>query len=415
MSALTRRNFLGAVAGAAALTVSPIPVLRMARAANAPDNGKFLVVVNLFGGNDGLNTVIPTHLQPYYDRRPGLALGSGLFDLDGRYQMHPALAHCKSLWDSSELHVVQKVGYPNQNLSHFTSQNIYSYGVRDYTQEGDGRGWLGRFADTYCADPVEPLGVVSVGTGRRLDFEADTGEALILSRVENFDIEEDRDFRTDHDLRRRVAKDVLASEDAPEDEPGLTVFGTSKQAHTLVERVQAGVSGWTDPGNYPDTTLGRNMRAVSQLLYGRDDFKTKVFYTGFGGFDTHSGQLSRHQTLLSQLDGALSAFTADLRNRQMWDDCIVVVISEFGRRNFENGSAGTDHGHGNAFLLAGGPVAGMQITGDLSEADLNLNQPDYSYDFREIYADLITNHIGVPATPIFPETYPSTGDIQLVS
>mgnify|MGYP002623116036 FL=1 len=415
----TRRQFLRGALASAALTITPLPILRSASAAsNAFPDKKFLVVVNLLGGNDGLNTIVPAHLQPYVDRRPALNLlensAEALLDLDGRYRLHPALAGFKGMWDAGDLHVVHKVGYPNQNLSHFTSQNIYSFGVRDIGSNGDGRGWLGRFADTYCADPVEPLGVVAVGMGRPKDVQADVTDALTLDTVAGFDFREDRDWRTDHALRRIVARRVLEDETPPEQPAALAVFGSGRQAHELAERVQSGTAGWVDPGTYPGTTLGNRLKEVSRLLHGRDDFGTKVFYTGFGGFDTHSDQLGRHASLLAQLDGAVGAFADDMKAKGMWEDCVVVVISEFGRRNFENGSRGTDHGHGNAFFVAGGGVSGGAFTGDLVEADLEGNQPDFSYDFREVYADLVENHLGVPPDPLFPETYPRTGDIRLL-
>jgi len=413
---VTRRSFLrGALAGTAALTRSPIRALPRALGASAPANGKFMVVVNLFGGNDGLNTVVPTHLQPYFDRRPTIGLTSGLLNLDGRYMLHSGLTGCKTLWDLGELAVVNRVGYPNKDLSHFTSQNIYSYGVRDVASNGDGRGWLGRFADTYCTDPNEPLGIIAVGTGRRLDFSADAGESLVLSSVDGFRFEEDSDFRTDHELRLRVARNILDREAAPADGAALTVYSTSRQAHELVDRVQNGVTGWTDPAIYPGTGLGNRMREISRLLQGRTAFNTKVFYTGTGGFDTHSDQPGRHDSLMQQVDGALDAFANDMKARGMWNDCMVLVISEFGRRNYENGSRGTDHGHGNCFLIAGGAVGTAAVTGELTEADLNLEYPDFAYDFREIYADIVTNHIGVDAGPLFPESFTTTGDINLVA
>ena len=417
MAKISRRRLLrNAMCGAAALTITPVRGLSQAAlaAGEATANGKFVVLVNLFGGNDGLNTVIPNHLTPYTERRPNLAITENLHALSGGWNLHPNLNSCKSLWDDGQLHVVQKVGYPNENLSHFTSQNIYSYGVRDFGTNGDGRGWLGRFADTYCTNPVEPLGVVSVGAGRRLDFEANDGEALVLDSVPAFNFDVDTDFRTDHELRKRAARDIVDNESAPDHASGLTIFNTSKQAHELVDRVQAGVVGWEDPGTYANNTFGRRLKEVSRLLHAREEFGTKVFYTGFGGFDTHSGQLTRHADLMTQLDLNLGAFVADMKARSMWDDCVVIVISEFGRRNFENGSAGTDHGHGNAFLVAGGGVDGGKITGDLTEEDLNRNQPEFGYDFRELYADVVDNHLGLNSAPIFPETYQNTSEIRLI-
>jgi uncharacterized protein (DUF1501 family) len=157
------------------------------------------------------------------------------------------------------------------------------------------------------------------------------------------------------------------------------------------------------------------MREISRLLQGRMAFNTKVFYTGTGGFDTHSDQPGRHNSLMQQVDGALDAFANDMKARGMWNDCVVMVISEFGRRNYENGSSGTDHGHGNCWLVAGGAVGTAAVTGELAEADLNLEYPDFGYDFREIYVDIMTNHIGVDAGPLFPESFTNTGDINLVA
>jgi len=142
------------------------------------------------------------------------------------------------------------------------------------------------------------------------------------------------------------------------------------------------------------------------------------FATGqssMGGFDTHADQAGRHADLLTQLDDALRVFAADMRrsSRNLWDDCSVLVISEFGRRNEENGSNGTDHGMGNCFFVTGGTTGRSAITGDLVDADLLERQPGYSYDFRELYSDLIENHIGAAAAPIFPEPYQTTGDISV--
>jgi len=415
----TRRDFLkSAAAGAAAFAFAPVVGVRGAYgAANAPNNGRFLVVLNLLGGNDGLNTVVPTHLQPYYDRRPTIRITSGLHSLSGGYALHPNLVALKSLWDEGHLHVVNKVGYPNKNLSHFTSQDIFSYGVREYSVNGDGRGWLGRFADEYCANPVQPLGVIAVGVGRRPDFESDVADPLILTNVAGFNVRADTELGMgpDHNLRVRTVRETLAADTPPLQEPGLTIFGTLAQTYDLVDRVQQETAGWTSlAGAYPTTTIGRHLETISRLLHARASFQTKVFYTGIGGFDTHADQAAQHGALMAQLDNALSVFIADMKAKGAWNDCAVIVISEFGRRNFENGSQGTDHGHGNAFLVFGGRVHGG-VTGDLVESDLTMDEPNFAYDFRELYADLVETHLGVPSAPLFPEPFTRTGDVDLVA
>jgi len=397
-----RRGFLK---GAAAVAVTPILGLGRARAAIPGLPGRFLVVINLIGGNDGLSTVVPTHLSAYAARRPNLRLlpgPDGLLPLAGGWHLHGNLPRIKSLWDAGELHIVQKVGYPGENLSHFTSQDIYSFGVRDVQGSGDGRGWLGRFADAHCSDPGEPLGVVAVGVGRRRDFEAGTTQPLVVDDPDDFRILPDPARAADHALRVAAVRSLPAG-------------GASAQAHALVDRVQRETAGWRDPALYPASALGRNLRTVSRLLHAQQSFRTRIFYTGLGGFDTHAAQPATHAALLAELDGAIGAFAQDMAAKGRWRDCAIVVISEFGRRNAENGSAGTDHGHGNAFLVLGGAVRGGAITGTVLDSDIGDRlQLGYDYDFREIYADLVSNHLGLGAAPLFPEPFVRTGDITLV-
>jgi uncharacterized protein (DUF1501 family) len=430
-----RRRFLkGAALGAASVAIQPILGTGRAHAAGVQGTpGRFMVIINLLGGNDGLNTVVPTHLTPYVERRPAINLvenlpsGKVLHDLSGGYKLHYELESTKQLWDSGDLHVVQKVSYPSPNQSHFTSQDIFSYGVRYNESDGDGRGWLGRFADIYASDPVEPLGVVSVGLGRRRDFESRITSPLVLSSVDTFEVEEDREYRSDHELRVATVRSTLATDSDPEREPALTIHHANKQAYDLVERIQSGTAGWQEPAQaYPtNTSIGRYLRTISQLLHAHRSFQTRIFYTGFGGFDTHSGQHSdeggknRHELLMRYLDDALGAFAADLQAKGLWDDCVVVVISEFGRRVFENGSTGTDHGHANAFLVAGGGVkgraAGAGMTGEISESDLaqNSNLP-YSIDFRDIYGNIVADHLGLDPAGLFPDPGYSPSTVEVV-
>jgi len=432
-SGLSRRGFLrGAALGAAAVGVQPILSLNPARGAVAGDPRKFMVIINLLGGSDGLNVVCPTHLAAYTDRRANLSLAKGenlpsgesLHDLDGNYKLHYKLGGLGQMWTANDLHIVHKVSYPNPNQSHFTSQDIYSYGVRNNATDGDGRGWLGRFADEFCSSPSEPLGVVSVGVGRRRDFESTVTAPLILSSVGGFQVDVDTRYRSDHQLRVETVRETLDSDPEPSDEPAITIFGANKQAHELVDRVKEGTAGWVDPGTYPTHNIGRYMKTVSQLLHGHGEFGTKVFYTGFGGFDTHSGQIARQELLMQRMDEAVTAFRNDMAGKNRWNDCVLVVISEFGRRVFENGSVGTDHGHGNAFLVAGGPVRGRSIaggmTGEITQSDLADNSTlPFGYDFRDVYANIAESHLGLARADVEklfpdPDYTPSWDDTSVV-
>jgi uncharacterized protein (DUF1501 family) len=433
---VSRRGFLKrAAVGAAAITIQPILSTRHLYAAGPGAPGRFMVGINSLGGNDGLSMVVPAHLSAYAARRPNINLvnpanlpsGASLLDLDGSWKLHYSLARTQSIWNDGDLHIVNKVSYPQPNQSHFTSQDIYSFGVRDATTNGDGRGWLGRFADAYCASPIEPLGVVSVGMGRRRDFEADTTTPLVLNDVAGFTINEDNERGQDGALRSLVAQQTLLAEAPPLIEPAATTYGTGLQAHELVARVRDGTAGWVNPGTYPNSTLGARLRTISQLLHGRAEFNTRVFYTGFSGFDTHAAQHAalgngRHEQLMEELDGALGAFRDDIVAKGLWEDVVVVVISEFGRRTYENGSFGTDHGHGNCFLVAGGDVrgrfdAGSGMTGALTDPDIaDGDTVPFQYDFRDLYGAIVQNHLGVSPAPLFPDPAytPSTGDIAVV-
>ncbi len=420
---ISRRSVLrGAALGAASIAVTPILSMnRRVSAAQTGIPGRFVVVINMLGGADGLNMVIPSHLSPYVDRRANINLaneagsgggrpvGASNHDLDGRFQLHYNMGNIKSMWDENDLHIVNKVSYPNPNQSHFTSQDIFSFGVRDNFSDGDGRGWLGRFADLHCSNPSEPLGVISVGLGRRPDFNSATTAPLILRNVASFQVDPDTEFTDDHALREKVMRDTLGAEVPPPGNPTLTIFDTSKQAYELIDRVQSETAEWVDPGTYPTSTLGNYLKTTSQLLQGQSSFGTKVFYTGFGGFDTHSNEIGRHANLMTQLNDAVGAFRNDMVAKNKWNDCMIVVISEFGRRVFENGSFGTDHGHGNAFLLMGGRVkgrldAGSGLSAEIIESDIDTeNFVPFAVDFRDIYSELLLDHLGVDPSGIFPD------------
>ncbi|NJN14694.1 MAG: DUF1501 domain-containing protein [Planctomycetes bacterium] len=430
----SRRRFLkGAALGAAAVAIQPIFSMGRTYAANPGTPGRFVVVINMLGGSDGLNIVVPAHLGSYVTRRPNINLvtnipaGESLHGLDANWKLHYGLNRLKQLWDANDMHIVQGVSYPTPNQSHFTSQDIYSYGVRDNANNGDGRGWLGRFADNYCSSPVEPLGVVCVGLGRRPDFESDVTSPLIMNNVATFKVDADTEATFDSSLREQTIREILDNEASPPREPGVTIFQTNQQAYELVERVQADTAGWVNPGTYPNTALGSYLRTISQLLHAQDSFGTRIFYTGYGGHDTHSGQHSgtggtnRQATLMTQLDQAIAAFHDDMVARNLWNNCCIVVISEFGRRIFENGSIGTDHGAGNPFLVLGGRVKGQStaggFTGDFVDTDLaTASVVPFRYDFRDVYANIVQSHLGLSPAPLFPDPAytPSVGDINVI-
>jgi len=401
----TRRDLLrwsAAAAGFAAL--GPFRGV-LPTASGAPQNLKRLVVVNMFGGCDTLNMLIPVTLQPYYDRRPGIAIQPGdALGLGGPaqttlYKMHPAMPRIAALWYEGKVAAVNRVGYPQENLSHFTSMDIFSYGVRNsFGPLGiPPSGWIARYADR---NAPTPMGAVGLGVGRPLDFEGGATPPFLANDLPNFRI---YNFQTPAELHRlQKAKEILANFAGTGHATDAKV--SQSLAYDLADQIQTALTAYSSPVVYGTSFISRRLREVAVLIQG--GFETRVFYTGFGGFDTHGAQgtgTGAQANLFAALDDAVGSLADDLKDMGIWDDTVVVVLTEFGRRNFENGSAGTDHGHAFTELVLGGAVKGGVYGPDLVNGDLTTDYASYAVDFRSIYREVLQDHLSADPDPIFPE------------
>jgi uncharacterized protein (DUF1501 family) len=383
-----------------------------------------LVVLNLKGGNDGLNTLVPVGLETYRRRRPRLAIpperALSLEDAPrgaatGEYRLHPALPRVRDLWAEGGVAAVQKVGYPEPDFSHKASEDIWSLGVRNLSSEAAASGWVARVGDALSLLPgATPVDVVGVGLSTRKDFVGGRSAPLTVDGLSRFGLESDDDPGGEGIVRLATIRDKLLAVSRA----GLAdeVRRANERAHRLAGEVRAAVAAFTGTAAFPGTPIGRRMRDVATLVLG--GFATRLFYTGFGGFDTHSDQVEvgdatggDHAALLAQLDGAVGAFADQLKAAGVWRDTAIVVITEFGRGNAENDALGTDHGHGSSVLVIGGAVAGGVRGPALSEADLEQEFIPAGVDFRRVYARLLADHVGLPDAPsIFPEPTPLAGD-----
>ncbi|MCC6464989.1 MAG: DUF1501 domain-containing protein [Planctomycetes bacterium] len=419
---LSRRSFLragAALAGVAALGALPRGRSEGLKAAPLP-NHKRLVVLNLLGGNDGMNTVYPatgTAASTYLSRRPtlGFAAGAGLA-LSGLpdFNLHPALGGLQTIWNAGDLAIISKVGYPTANLSHFVSEDIWSTGARNFTGLAV-PGWVARYGNLYAPTGT---GVVSVGMGRRLDFEGATANPLLLDSISSFQLEVDYTNSNNHNYRVDVLKANL--NDQPATGRAGEIAAAQKAALDAAAQVQAAKTAYatfaaTSGVVYPNTSgmtwsaakLVNSLKDVAALIYG--GFDTRIYYTGMpGGFDTHSAQLTGHDALMSGLASAILAFRDDMVAMGTWNDTVIVVFSEFGRRNYENGSDGTDHGHGNYALALGGPGTGGLYGDPVTATDINLEYLGYTTDFRDVYKHAIQAHLGNDPAPVFSESYSVT-------
>ena len=423
---VTRRDVLRAsLAGAGLLALGPVG-RRLSEASGAPLAGhRRMVVVNLSGGCDTLNVFIPVGLASYFTKRGAIAIAQdAALPLDGTsaVRVHPSMPRLQALWNAGDAAIVQRVGYPTANLSHFESSKIYSYGGRN----GFGAlglqpsGWIARYADL---NAPTPLGAVSVGMGRPVDFVGGTSNPLLVSSLGGFRLSGGTSTNA-RAHRLATARTILRSA------TGAGLDGEARaaisQAHDLTDQIQTALTNHntyvTTAGiTWPNTGIARNLKDIAALVHG--GFETRVFYTGQGGYDTHGGQLASHVTLLGQLDAALGAFADELKTlasdagRTVWDDVVVVVITEFGRRTDVNGSAGTDHGHAYTAIVLGGGVSGGSSYGpELTDADLTVKQgyPSYAVDFRSIYKEVLRDHLGADPAPVFPEALPTDTTLGVV-
>ena len=366
---MDRRHFLKASATAGLLAALP--------AFAAADYRKLLILLELKGGNDGLNTVIPYADGQYAALRPRLAIPRDqVLQLDEATGLHPALSALMPLWQAGEVAVVQGVGYPAANLSHFRSIEIWDTASKssEYLQDG----WLTRaFAQapvprSYAADAVV------VGSAEMGPVAGSGTRAIALTNTEQF---------------LQQARLATASGQAQN-----TALGHILRVEQDIVQAATGLNArHTFRTVFPPTGFGNAVRTACQVAASGGG--VAVLKLSINGFDTHSAQLGTHATLLKTLAEGLVALKAGLSEIGRWDDTLVATYSEFGRRPRENGSAGTDHGTANAHFVLGGRVKGG-LYGQrpaLERLDGNGNLP-FAVDFRSIYATVLERWWGVNAS-----------------
>jgi uncharacterized protein (DUF1501 family) len=385
---LTRRDFLRHSSLAAFAPAVPLFVARTAKAAGTQRDSRVLVVVQLDGGNDGINTVVPHADEGYAKHRKQLRLvKNNLVKINDSLGLHPAMQEAGKLLEAGKLCIVQGVGYPNPSRSHFESMAVWQTARRD-TKEHAGPGWLGRAMDASKVVAGGAPSMVLVGGGQLpVALRSRRSVASSLTRPEDF-------------LLAPEARGAVPAADEAKDDLTAFVQRMAIEAGATAERMK-GIAARKDSGPaYPDTELAQHLRLVARLI--KAEAGTRVFYTRQGGYDTHSAQFGTHFQLLSALSGGLKAFIDDLTAAKLADRVVVLVFSEFGRTVKENGSAGTDHGTAGVVLLAGaglrGPLAGS--TPSLTELDPKHGDLKVGVDFRRVYATVLEDWLCLPAQEV---------------
>ncbi|MEA2683075.1 MAG: hypothetical protein QOK05_1403 [Chloroflexota bacterium] len=364
------------------------------------DNSKVLIVIQLAGGNDGIDTVIPFNDPRLPSLRPTLKQSESqlAFKLNDQLGMHSALAPLKDLWTKGHLAVVENVGYPNPSLSHFQSMDIWE------TMNLDGReGWLGKYLSGLVDKDGHPLAGIQVGNAMNPALRALSAPVATFSDPRTFTIEGTGSSTAETDLRVAALEKVYRA--YPESAPYAALLQQT-EANTIASSrlLHAATAAYKPLAKYPAGPFGNGLQVLAEAIV--QDLGMRVGYITLGGFDTHRGQGAAHDKLLALLAGGIEALMADLGAHGKSKDVTVMTWSEFGRRAQENGSGGTDHGTAAPLFIAGEGVKGG-VYGDppaLDKLDKNGNLP-FQTDFRQVYATMLEGWLKVPADTVIPAGY----------
>lgn len=405
----TRRHFLKRSCGGASLLATGLTLpgflTRSAWAAAkdgpADDGDRILVVIQLTGGNDGLNTVIPIEDDLYHRARPSLRVAreSGLM-LEKGLALNPEMAGMKRLYDDGLLSVINNVGYPNPDRSHFRSMDIWHRATM--MPEAVSDGWLGRIVDREGAGREKPLALHLDGTP--------LPEALRTLREPVPSIENIDQFRFRSESEVMIESIEAARQHAAEDL--LYVQRIALSSCAQARRLEQIAAEEGSAAAYPQHRLAQRLRQIAQLITA--DFGPRIYYTSIDGFDTHARQALVHPVLLRELSESLTAFVDDLNQRGLGERVLVVTFSEFGRRIAENGSRGTDHGAAAPMFIVGGNAkAGVvggpprldaggagALTAPGTEGDV-----PHEVDFRQVYATVLDQWLKVPHVDVLGERF----------
>ena len=355
-----------------------------------------LVVIELNGGNDGLNTLVPYNNGLYYDNRPGIGIPQqDVLPIDGEFGFNPNMAEVKTLWDRGELAVIKGIGYPQPNRSHFRSRDIW------YTAEPTSigtQGWLGAALRDLDAKGENVLTGVNFGRGLPRAFVCKGVPVASVGNLETYGLLPDID---DENVRLQ-ALDALGRMYGPAGGRDIVAQALSEngaQALLGADILRTAPERYSSSVEYTDTPIARSLKGAAQVMSA--GLGTRVLYAQHGSFDTHSNELQSHAKLWQDVSAAIGDFTDDLKEQGLWQDTLVLVWSEFGRRVHDNGT-GCDHGSGGVAFALGGAVQGGQYGQypSLREVDLSEGDLAYTTDFRSTYATILDRWLGLDPDPV---------------
>lgn len=362
-----------------------------------------LIVVQMAGGNDGLNTVIPFTDPLYRQMRPTLAIPDNkILPLDTRLGLHPNLRPLKTFWDAGHLAIVEGIGYPNQSLSHFQAMDIW----QTLDLDGHGReGWLGKLVDGLVDQDGHPFKSLDVGVATAQALLSLNAQVPTLSNTKSYAVAPDP-ADPDHGSSRMQALMKLYNS-YPKTSPYAALLdATALNAQEGARKLAEATAAYKPAATYPQGPFADGLKILAEAIV--QDLGLRVGYVTLGGFDTHANQQLTHDTLMTTLATGLSAFYNDLSAHGKADNVIVMTWSEFGRRVEENGSQGTDHGTAAPLFILGKAV-NKGVFGEppsLSGLDTNGNLK-YTVDFRSVYATVLDRWMGASSHDVLGGSFGS--------
>jgi uncharacterized protein (DUF1501 family) len=370
-----------------------------------------LVVLQLTGGNDTLNTIVPYGDPLYYDNRRTVRIAEGdVLPIDNRYGFNPAMKALKPFWDDGKMAIIAGVGYPNPNYSHFRSMDIW------YTCEPDKiatDGWLGKTVREIDPHAENVLTAVNFGRGLPRALSLSGVPVASVAQLDSYGLLTNLSSVSQRQSALEVFSclyddgwndqgqpDPAAAAPAQTGDEVLRYMGqTGLDAQKGADILRTAIGKYQSSVDYPNSPIADNLKGIAQVKLA--DLGTRVFYTSHGSFDTHATQLPAHAKLWSEVSEGVAAFFEDLRAHDAADDVIMLVWSEFGRRVKDNG-AGTDHGAGSVAFVLGDRVNGGMYGEypSLKKDDLTLGNLKYHVDFRSTYATILDRWMSIDSQPI---------------
>ncbi len=391
---MKRRSFIQTTGLAAATLMLP-KFIKAYTASGTINSNKILVVIQLSGGNDGLNTIVPYENDLYYNARPTIAIKKNeTLKLNSELGLHPAMQGFKNLFDNGQLSMLNNVGYPEPDRSHFRSMDIWQ--TASHSNEYKSSGWLGRYLDTQCVQCEHPTQILEIDDTLSLALKGERLNGLAFKDAKRLYATTTSSFI--HQLAQQHHADEHTHDNAS------YLYKTLVETVSSAEYIYKTSKIYQSSAVYPNHEFGKSMKMISELIVS--GVQTNVFYVSLGTFDTHYNQLKRQEELLKQLAETVEIFMKEMKQNGKANDVLLMTFSEFGRRVQENASGGTDHGTANQIFLIGNQLKKQGFYNEAPNlSDLEDGDLKYKIDFKNVYATILRNWLNANDEIILGKQY----------